>query len=281
MRPFTVSGRKTVREPRSRNAVDPARTPRIATQYAPHGERYTAYDPVFQRRFFGILRTRRIVSAARSEQGRDRRAIDPDRDDGEAADDRHAGRPSRARASRSSRAKASYEAIAAGGRAESTRRTGPSDPNASSAPRKRRFTRLRTTALPTRFETTIATLATSSRERAAETASALPDVRRPVRRTNAMSLVRRRAAYRRTVLDGQALAALLPTRGEHLTAVFRAHTLHESMDALAAPVVGLIRTFHGSGLQSDRALRRTHRGLEQTQNYSRETPGPSTAPAGF
>jgi hypothetical protein len=44
--------------------------------------------------------------------------------------------------------------------------------------------------------------------------------------------------------DREALAALLATAGDHVAAVLRGHPLHETMDPLAAAIVGLKGSLH-------------------------------------
>jgi hypothetical protein len=118
--------------------------------------------------------------------------------------------------------------------------------SASSAPRIRRLTRLRTTAPPTAFEVTIPMRTAPSEEGAATKAEIVAKcIGRPLRRRKAISPARRRRSKRRKAgLDRQAVTALFAASGEDLTAVLRAHPFHEAMDALTATVVGLKSTFH-------------------------------------
>ncbi len=198
---------------------------------------------MFQHGLLGILRTGRIEAAARTEQGRDEPLVefDAQRDDPGRRIHALVTRPREALISRASIA---YGNAAACARAIMTIRTGGCGAGkASRAPLTRRFTRFRTTAVPTDFATETATRDGPERELATCVATVSLPLRRPVRRTNAISPERRSGANQRN-LNGQALAALFAAGSENFASVLRAHALEKAMHALAAPVMGLEGTFH-------------------------------------
>ena len=117
--------------------------------------------------------------------------------------------------------------------------------------RNRRRTRLRSTALPTCFETVKPTRATpSSARRRACTTKQLADARTPVaaarnslrrlNRSTVMILLQRAPASRT-----QPLAALRATRGHDFAAALGRHARAKTMASLAHQFARLISPFHG------------------------------------
>ena len=141
----------------------------------------------------------------------------------------------------------------------------------SNAPRIRRRTRLRTTAFPTAEETVTPNRGRGPPGPARYAVKVEKDEALPRRRTNAISARRRKGSYQRTVerpSDGQALAALLAPACDHVASVLRGHPLHETMNPLAAAIVGLKRSLHC-------VLR-----IPKTGKYSRGSRPASTRPPG-
>jgi len=161
-------------------------------------------------------------------------------------------RSTRARRSKSSAAsrRAGQEASAAGARAMNTR----SCPGSSSgrrwrtASRTRRFTPLRTTALPTRFPTEMPSLVVGPSFGATyRTRSGCPHERR-IARTRWKSAGRRRRCARRMTArpsppglhDRQSLASPEPPAAQHVSPTWAAHALEEAMLALSRHALRLI-----------------------------------------
>ncbi len=153
---------------------------------------------MFQHGFLGILRARGVEPAARAEKWRDKLLVEHDRER-ECAPQDHAA-SSRAMTAVTSRASRSYDSLPAAGRATMTMRSDrPGDASPSSAPLMRRFTRLRTTALPTALETVTAMRHAPPGEAATWAPTVGAPACRPLRRTNAISPGRLSGAYHRTV----------------------------------------------------------------------------------
>jgi len=103
---------------------------------------------------------------------------------------------------------------------------------------------LRVTAPPTAFETVTPTRTPSLDVGSAKSAKVAAELRRPLRRTAAISLERRSRSYQRKPLDREALAPLLPAARDDAAAVGGRHPFEEAVNALTATVVGLVGAFH-------------------------------------
>lgn len=197
-----------------------------------------------------VSRARRVIAAHLAVERADREPIATQKSDQDPLHDR---RPLRTAARSSSKL-----ASAAGGNARTTISAprGSSESSAATMCRSRRFTRLRTTAEPTAFDTT--NPARGGEELSASTTwttkVAEPE-RRPVRtvRRNWSAVVRRCAALStERQSDGDALAALAATSRQDGSASTGPHPETETVHLVPTTVVRLVRTLAHRSLHSCR-----------------------------
>lgn len=133
----------------------------------------------------------------------------------------------------------------------------------------RRRSRFRITALPMAEETVMPTRVWP-RPSAMKSVKKAPERRFPRRVTRAKSLRRRSDVYALTALDAEAVTPLLAARGDHATAVLRAHAFEETVHAFTATVMRLKCPLHdGTPCLGAAAYNSIVRGTAQSRTPAR------------
>src|SRR5262249_52193764 len=148
-----------VPKPARRNVVDTAGAPRVTAQDPPAGEDGALRRAVRLDRLVAVVRAGRVVPADVAEVGGDRLLVEPDQTHQQVLHRRPRSRPGRssfASAPWRSAARTEEGVPAAGGSARTTSSppAGIRSMRSATRWRSRRFTRLRTTAVPTALLTT-------------------------------------------------------------------------------------------------------------------------------
>ena len=190
------------------NLVDPAVAPRVTTQHAPRGHHEPPYGAMSAHRLKAVAGTRGVVLTRRTDQGRHDQLVDLDEPHqgelGKANDPPGHGRRAHLRTFDSARARepstslrnsANDASAAAGSALTTTWEPAGTVVNASAmTARRRRFTRLRTTAPPTARETAKPAMLEASPVFAMYTTAVRPPALPPRRIVTRKSSLRRRRA---------------------------------------------------------------------------------------